>query len=282
MTIRNPVEWTYDTFRPGNYKLGGYYRSRTDLTDELPAIRRLTLGDIGDALQKGIQDFGAYRTDVLFIGLIYPVVGLVLAQLVLGNDMLPLIFPLISGFALLGPAAAVGLHEMSHRREMGLDVSWTDSFALMSRPSFGAIVGLTLMLTVVFALWLAAAMGIYWLTLGPEVPESIAQFASDVVSTREGWVMIVAGCGIGFLFALLVLMTSVFAYPLLVDRNISLVDAVKASVRAVEANPLPMLTWGLVVAISLVLAAVPLLLGLIVVMPVLGHATWHLYRKAFV
>ncbi len=281
MTIRNPVEWTFDIFRPSTWHLAEYWRSSAETSDPVPVARKISLADVGDALADGLRDFGAYRTDVLFIGLIYPIAGLILAQLVVGNDMLPLIFPLISGFALLGPAAAAGLYEMSRRREQGEDVSWYDSFKVVSRPSFTAIAGLTLVLTVVFALWMAAAWGIYALTIGPEAPASIEQFANDVISTGEGWTMIVAGCGVGFLFALFVLMTSAFSFPMLIDRKVSVVSAVKASISAVRANPLPMAVWGLVVAGSLTLGAIPLLLGLIVVIPVLGHATWHLYRKAF-
>jgi uncharacterized membrane protein len=281
MTIRNPVEWTYDIFRPSTWHLAEYWRSSADINDPVPTARKISLADIGDALASGLHDFGAYRTDVLFIGLIYPVAGLVLAQLVVGSNMLPLVFPLISGFALLGPAAAAGLYEMSRRRERGEEVSWYDAFSVVSRPSFTAIAGLTLLLTLVFALWMAAAWGIYMLTIGPEAPASIGQFVNDVMSTREGWTMIVAGCGVGFLFALFVLMTSAFSFPMLIDRKVSVFSAVKASVSAVRANPLPMLTWGLIVAASLTLGAIPLLLGLIVVIPVLGHATWHLYRKAF-
>jgi uncharacterized membrane protein len=278
MTIRNPVEWTYDFFRPATWQAGGIVRTDA-VRDPIPEIRKITLADLGSAVTKGFQDFGACRTDVLFIGLIYPLVGLVLAQLVIGGNMLPLVFPLIAGFALLGPAAGVSLYEMSRRREQGLDVHWTDSFGVMSRPNFGAIAGLALILAVVFFLWLASAMGIYWLTMGPEPPASIAQFARDVVSTPAGWELILVGCGVGFVFALAVLAIGVFSFPVLIDRNVSLANAVKISLRAVKANPVPMLAWGFIVAASLALGALPLLLGLIVVVPILGHTTWHLYRK---
>jgi uncharacterized membrane protein len=281
MTIRNPVEWTFDIFRPSTWHLAEYWRSSAETSDPVPVARKISLTDVGDALADGIRDFGAYRTDVLFIGLIYPVAGLVLAQLVVGSNMLPLIFPLVSGFALLGPAAAAGLYEMGRRRELGGEVSWYDAFSVVSRPSFTAIAGLTLLLTFVFVLWMAAAWAIYSLTVGPEAPASISQFTNDVISTREGWTMIVAGCGIGFLFALFVLMTSAFSFPMLIDRKVSVLSAVKASISAVRLNPYTMAVWGLIVAASLTLGAIPLLLGLIVVIPVLGHATWHLYRKAF-
>ena len=283
MTIRNPVEWGYDAVRGTIHGVGrtahDWHRSKESLSDPPPRVRYITDLDIVDVLKKGFADFGACRTDVLFLALVYPLAGLVLAQLTLQNAMLPLLFPLVSGFALIGPFAAAGLYEMSRRRELGQEVSWSDSMGVFSRPAFGAFVALGLLLTVIFLLWLASAMAIYWLTFGMHVPASITEFARQVFTTSEGWTLIVAGVGVGFLFALLVLVISVVSFPLLLDRNVSMRTAIETSARAVAANPVPMLLWGLVVASGLVLGAIPLLLGLIVVMPVLGHATWHLHRK---
>jgi uncharacterized membrane protein len=152
----------------------------------------------------------------------------------------------------------------------------------MARPGFGALLGMAMLTVVAFLLWLAAAMGIYSLTMGPEAPASIMGFAHDVFTTSRGWALILIGCGVGFVFALTVLATSVFTFPLLLDKKVSLLTAVQTSVKAFRANLFPMLAWGFFVAVSLLLGAIPLLLGLIVVVPVLGHATWHLYRKVLV
>ena len=134
----------------------------------------------------------------------------------------------------------------------------------------------------IFALWLAAAYAIFYLTLGPEQPASITEFASDVFSTSAGWWMIVIGVGIGFLFAVLVLTISVISFPLLLDRDVGLYRAVTTSVRAVAKNPATMAAWGLIVAGSLAIGSLPAFIGLVIVMPILGHATWHLYRKVVV
>jgi uncharacterized membrane protein len=136
-----------------------------------------------------------------------------------------------------------------------------------------------LLLMAIFAIWLNVAIAIYDLTLGPEPPLSAAAFMRDVFTTEMGWTMIGVGVGVGFLFAVLVLAISVVSVPLLLDRDVGLATAIATSVRAVLTNPGPMAAWGLIVAFALVLGSLPLFLGLVFVMPVLGHATWHLYRR---
>jgi uncharacterized membrane protein len=281
--IRNPIEWGWDHIALAALTVGSLGRSlrgsQESLNTPLPAVCRIKIADLRDVLIKGLGDFGAYRTDVIFLCLIYPVVGLMLAWLTFGQEMLPLLFPLASGFALVGPVAAVGLYEMSRRREQGVRITWLDAFGVIRSPGFGAILVLGLVLLAVFLLWLLAANVIYQVTLGPEPPVSIAAFARNVFTTSAGWAMIVVGVGVGFLFALLVLAISVMSFPLLLDRDVGLHTAVRTSIRAVAANPCPMAVWGLIVAGGLVIGSIPAFLGLIIVMPVLGHATWHLYRK---
>jgi uncharacterized membrane protein len=282
MTIRNPIEWATDQLKLAGLVVGSASRAggRTeDLDTRLPEVRRLEIADLGDVLARGLDDFAAYRTDVIFLCVVYPVVGLVLARLAFGYGMLPLLFPLASGFALIGPFAAVGLYEMSRRREEGGNVAWPDAFGVIGSRSFGAIIVLGLLLVAIFLFWLVAAESIYEATLGPEPPASIGSFVHDMFTTGAGWTMIVVGIGVGFLFALLVLVISVVTFPLLLDRDVGLAAAVWTSVRSVIANPGPMAIWGLIVAGGLVIGSIPMFLGLIIVMPVLGHASWHLYRK---
>lgn len=283
MTIRNPVEWGVDQFKHAALAVESAgragRRTRDNLHSPPPAIRHIGVADLGHVLARGIDDFAAYRTDVIFLCVLYPVVGLVLARLAFGYDLVPLLFPLASGFALVGPFAAVGLNEMSRRREAGMAVTWADAFQVFRSPSFGAIALLGLLLMAIFLLWLLAAEAIYQVTLGPAPPASLGAFIRDVLTTAPGWAMIALGIGVGFLFALLVLAISVVSFPLLLDREIGVDTAVLTSIRAVFGNPMTMAAWGLIVAGGLVIGSIPFFLGLIVVMPVLGHATWHLYRQ---
>jgi uncharacterized membrane protein len=279
--IRNPFEVALEqfswAFSDASHAVVAKPRAHDDRT--APIVRRIEARDLWDALRKGAGDLAVTREDVAFIALIYPLAGLVLAQLIINHNLLPLVFPLASGFALIGPVAAIGLYEISRRHEQGLPVTWTDAFGVLRSPALVSIFGLGLILLAVLLLWLAAAYGVYAVTLGPQPPASLARFVHDVFETGAGWTMIVAGFGIGFLFAVLALAISVVSFPLLLDRNVGIGRAVATSVRAVAANPGPMTLWGLIVAGGLAVGSAPALLGLIFVMPLLGHATWHLYRK---
>jgi uncharacterized membrane protein len=284
MAIRNPIEWGWDSVKVAAHGVGTASRSfaetDADLARPMPAVRKIAVADLGVALRKGFDDFAAYRTDVMFLCVIYPVVGLVLARIISNAyGLVPLLFPLASGFALLGPVAAIGLYEMSRRRERGEEVDWATAFGVLRSPSFGAIIDLTIILLAIFALWLGAAQAIYHYTLGPKPPISVEAFVNSVLTTEAGHRMIEIGMGVGFLFALMTLMISVVSFPLLLDRETSVGNAIWTSLRAVAANPGPMALWGLIIAAALVIGSLPLFIGLIVVLPVLGHATWHLYRR---
>jgi uncharacterized membrane protein len=244
-----------------------------------PTVRRIGLADLKDALARGIDDFMAMPSHAVFLCLIYPIVGVLLGWLTFGYGLMSLLYPLIAGFALLGPFAAIGLYELSRQRERGLAADLTHAFDVFHSPSFGAIAALGLLLMTIFIMWLAVAQAIYVADFGHAPVASIGEFARRVFTTPEGWALIIVGNGIGFLFALVVLTISVVSFPLLLDRDASTVEAVLTSCRAVRANPMIMAIWGLIVAGTLVLGALPFLVGLAVVMPVLGHSTWHLYRK---
>src|SRR6478672_4759718 len=244
-----------------------------------PIIRTIALSDLHEVLRRGWEDFKAVPSHAIILCVIYPVLGLVIARTVLGYSVLPLLFPLAAGFALLGPFAALGLYELSRRREAGQAASAWDAVDVLRSPSFGAMLGLGTLLLALFVTWVATAQAIYVAAFGYEAAAGIPDFAGRVLTTPQGWWLIVVGCGVGFLFAVVALCISVVSFPLMLDRHAGAADAMVTSLRAVARNPVPMAAWGLIVAVLLVLGSVPFFLGLAVVIPLLGHATWHLYRR---
>jgi uncharacterized membrane protein len=248
-------------------------------TAAAPVIRTIGLPEIHRALQRGWEDFKAVPSHAIILCIIYPVLGLMLARAVLGYSVLPLLFPLAAGFALLGPFAALGLYEMSRRRERGEQATAWDALEVVRSPSFGAMLGLGALLLALFVTWVATAQAIYIAAFGYAGATGFSDFAERVLTTSQGWWLIVVGCGAGFLFALVALCISVVSFPLMLDRHAGAGDAMVTSLRAVARNPVPMAIWGLIVAALLVAGSLPAFLGLAVVIPLLGHATWHLYRE---
>ena len=248
-------------------------------TAAAPVIRTIGLSDLHRALQRGWEDFKAVPSHAIILCIIYPVLGLMLARAVHGYSVLPLLFPLAAGFALLGPFAALGLYEMSRRRERGEQATAWDALEVVRSPSFGAMVGLGALLLALFVTWVATAQAIYIAAFGYAGAAGVSDFAERVLTTPQGWWLIVVGCGVGFLFALIALCISVVSFPLMLDRHAGAGDAMVTSLRAVARNPVPMAVWGLIVAVLLVAGSLPAFLGLAVVIPLLGHATWHLYRE---
>lgn len=254
-------------------EIGVYSRGE----DGLPIVRSVNRNDVKIALMKGIADFNARPSHLLFLSIIYPTMALIAARLSFGYDVLPMLFPLLAGGAILGPLAATGMYEISRRRARERDVSWTHAFDVFRSPAFPQIALFGLILIVVFVAWMGIAQAIYEAFFGDTIPETIGGFVDQIFLTKAGWMLIFVGSGAGFLFAIVALSISIVSIPLMLDQNVNVVTAVRTSIRAVAINPQSMAVWGLVVAVSLFLGSIPFFIGLAVVMPVLGHATWHLY-----
>jgi len=277
-------------------------------------IREIGIADIRDALAQGWADFKAKRGDLLFVGLIYPLVGLAACLVALNQSLVPLVFPLAAGLTLFGPAVASGFYEMARRRERGEDTSWRHFFDVFRSPSIGSIAWLTLLLAALFVGWIAAAWALYDATFGPALPASAASFLRELFTTEHGWTLIIAGNLVGLGFAAVAMTISVFSFPMLVDRPVEAevgmgttvravassantmavsvfsfpmvigrpvgaLVALETSIRAVARNAGTMAIWGLIVAVVLAIASIPLFVGLAVALPVLGYATWHLYTR---
>ena len=280
-TIGNPLSWSAQSLgRTGTHLADMVGHVRSDRADTPPKVQQIGMQDIRDALRAGMDDFAVFRSDVMFLCLFYPVIGLALVWAAFNAALAPFVFPLMAGFALLGPVAAIGLYELSRRREMGAPASWGDAAHLFSAPSVGAMVLLGLVLLTLFLGWMGAAFVVYLATMGPEMPASASAFIGDVFGTGAGWMMMLIGIPVGAAFAAVVLAISIVSFPLLLDRDVGLPRAVATSWQVTRENPKTVAAWGLIVAVGLVLGSIPAFLGLILVMPVLGHATWHLYRRA--
>lgn len=252
------------------------------LDDATPQVRKIGYGDLRDAFAKGLEDFNAVPSHAVFLSLIYPIVGIVLGRALFQSNIVPLVFPLIAGFALLGPFAAIGLYEISRLREQGQPVTWRNGLGVLRSRSIGSILVLGGALLCLFLAWLGAAYMIYRMTFGAEMPVSITEFIHQIFTTSAGVRLLVIGNAVGALFALVAFAISVVSFPLLVDRDVGAAAAVVTSLKAILTNPIIMLQWGILVAVALAVGSLPFLFGLAVVIPILGHATWHLYRKVVV
>jgi uncharacterized membrane protein len=244
-------------------------------------VREIHAADIRESLLQGWDDFLARRGDLIFIGILYPLIGIFAAIIAFNGPWLPLFVPVAAGVSLLGPVAAIGFYELARRREAGLESDWSHFLDVRKRPAWESIVAVSGLLIVIFVAWVTVASMIYAALIG-RAPESVGEFLRTVFLTPEGWSLIVVGNLVGLGFAALVLMISVVSMPLLVDHDVDARTAIDTSVRAVMANKRMTVLWGLIVAALLVIGSIPIFLGLAVVLPVLGYATWHLYTHMVV
>ncbi|WP_323784157.1 DUF2189 domain-containing protein [Thalassovita sp.] len=279
-TIGNPLSWGAATLSDAGHALETVAVSIGSHDTELPEIRPLTLADIRMALRKGVDDFAHFRSDVMVMVLIYPAIGILLAFIAFQQNMLHLLFPMAAGFALIGPFVAIGLYELSRRRELGETAGWSQALSVLRPAVAGPVFSLGLYLIALYAIWLVAAAWIYRITLGPDLPGTLRDLATAVLTTPEGYAMMTLGLAVGLVFALLALITGLISFPMLIDRRVGLPVAVATSFRLAWQNPRVVGFWGLTVAAILIVASIPVFLGLILALPILGHATWHLYRSA--
>ena len=244
-----------------------------------PVVRKIGLADLKEALSLGFADFKAMPTHLVYLFIIYPFVMIIVARGFAGYEVLPVVFPLIAGYTLIGPLVATATYELSRRRELGLELSRRQAFAFFRLPAAASIATLGALLMAIYFAWLAVALALYQANFGWVAPVSIPDFARQIFTTGPGWTLIIVGSAVGFIFAVVVFALSVVSFPMLVDKNIGVVRAVQTSVRAVRENPVTLGIWGVLVAALLLLGSLPFFVGLAVVLPTLGHATWHLYRR---
>ena len=244
-----------------------------------PQVRDITGADIVEALAAGIADFRAAPAYGLFFGGFYAIGGLFLLWLTFATGLGYLAYPFAAGFALIGPFVAVGCYEVSRRREAGQALEWRSVLGVVfdqSRRELGWMAFVTLF---VFIVWMYQVRILVVLCLGFQNFVTVREFVDVVTGTPAGLLFLALGHVDGAILALVTFTLTVVSFPLLLDRDIDFVTAMITSVKAVVINPKTMIVWAAIVAVTTVLAILPGFLGLFVVLPVLGHTTWHLYRR---
>ncbi len=243
-----------------------------------PVVRPINAADVAEALVRGLRDFQTAPVYGLVFGALYAAAGIliVLCVTVLGASYLA--YPLAAGFALLGPFVAIGLYEVSRRLEAGERPSMRDTWTTMtSRGEIGWMAFVTLF---VFIIWMYQVRLLMALFLGLKVSfSSLNEFITVVLTTNEGLVFLLVGNMVGAALSLVLFSLTVVSFPLLLDRDVDFVTAMITSVRAVVTSPVPMIGWAAIIVVLLMISAMPAFLGFLVTLPVLGHATWHLYRR---
>lgn len=246
---------------------------------EDPAVVAITVDDISAALTDGLRDFRAAPTFGLLVGLVYALGGNLLFWLAASFDLVFLIYPLAAGFALVAPFAAVGIYELSRRTDKGESAGLLDLVGAVPAHARRELAYMALVTAFGLIVWIYAAGFTYALFFGLR-PLPADDIVAMIVSTPRGIFFLIAGNLLGAVLATVVFSVSVVSYPMLLDRDVDFVTAMITSIRAVLAAPMVMLGWGIFIATMMLIAIVPMFLGLVVILPWLGHATWHLYRRA--
>jgi uncharacterized membrane protein len=243
-----------------------------------PVVQRISASDIAEALGQGLRDFQALPLYGLAFGTLYAAGGILIVLCFTAFGMVYLVYPLAAGFALIGPFVAVGLYEVSRRRETGQPVSFAAIWSTVrSRSEIGWMAFVTLFF---FVVWMYQVRLLIALLLGPNASfSSLREFVTLLLTTNEGFLFLAIGNLDGAALSLVLFSLTVVSFPLLLDREVDFVTAMVTSVRAVVTSPLPMIGWAALIVLLLIVSTIPYFLGLIVTLPVLGHATWHLYRR---
>ena len=243
-----------------------------------PVVRSITAGDIAEALGEGLRDFQAVPLYGLAFGMLYAAGGIAILLCLMAFGLVYLAYPLAAGFAMIGPFVATGLYEVSRRRETGQAISIGAIWATVkARGEIGWMAFVTLF---VFVVWMYQVRLLIALLIGLHASfSSLREFITVVLTTNEGLLFLAIGNAVGAALSLILFSLTVVSFPLLLDRDVDFVTAMVTSVRAVVKSPVPMIGWAAGIVVLLAVSAIPYFLGLVVTVPVLGHATWHLYRR---
>lgn len=250
--------------------------------DSLPKlqINRLSMADVRASFADGWRDFRTYPAFGLFFGAIYALGGIFIAVMLTFYHLPWMIIPVAIGFPLIGPFVAVGLYEISRRHQLGEPISWKAVLAEVFRQRERQLSWMAFVVLFIFWIWIYQVRLLMALFLGFRIPATLDAFANVVLTTPAGILFLAIGTIVGAVLATILFTATVISMPLLLDHEVDFVTAMLTSMRTVFENPGPMLTFGVILAGLAIIALAPAFLGLLIVLPVAGHATWHLYRRA--
>ncbi|MXO96165.1 DUF2189 domain-containing protein [Erythrobacter aquimaris] len=236
----------------------------------------LSLTDLGKALKAGLADFLACPVYGLFFAAIYVAAGLFLyvAAVEWGETMW--FVPAVAGFPLVAPFTAVGLYEVSRRREAGLPVKWGAVLGAVRGKGDEQLIMMGGIVFVAFSFWMIIAHGIFAIFMAES---GVGAESVEAFLTPAGLAMLAVGTGVGAIMALAFYAVTVVSLPMLVDREVDFLTAIITSLAAFRSNKFMLTLWAAIIALSLLIALIPAFLGLLVALPIFGHATWHLYRR---
>lgn len=245
----------------------------------MPKVRPLTFQDLEKALWRGLRDFAEKPIYGLAIGLVCALFGIAIVACIRWLGIPWMIYPFAIGFPLVGPFLAVGLYEVSRRIETGEPVTWSAVLSRMWVQRGRELSWMAFVVLFVIWVWVYQIRLLMALFLGMKSFSTIEAFIKVLFSTTEGWLFLGIGHIVGAVLAIFMFSITVVAIPLLMERELDIVTAMITSVKAVMASPVIMIGWGIVVTLLVIIGSLPLFLGLIVILPVLGHTTWHIYKK---
>jgi len=249
------------------------------LSSDQIEVRKIGLNDLWLSLRAGYADYSAKPSSIPLLVLFYSLFALLLTLFAFGEQLRYLAYPMVAGFTLIGPLVAVLFFEMSRRREQGLELRWRKTLRFVHTSSFAPLLALSIVMTVLYVAWLYMAELIFFGLFGNTLPVSLADFVQQLFTTRHGGALIAYGNFVGFLFAFTAMAISVVAFPLALDKPVTSNTAISVSIKAFISNVYVLAVWGVVVVALMTIGAAFFLIGLAVALPVLGHATWHLYRR---
>ena len=270
------LDTAYANEAPGSMHASG--STATPATAIVPAqiATDLRLGDLTRALAAGWRDFLVKPAYGLFFAAFYVLGGLAVLYGLFTLGRVWWLAPAMAGFPLFAPFSAVGLYEVSRRREAGLPINWSSVLGALRGHGNDQIIMMGGIVFIAFAIWMGLAHSIFAIFMGES---GVGANSAHMLLSPQAMLMLLVGSTIGGLFALALYAITVISLPFLVDRDVDFITAIIVSLSAIKNNRRIMLVWAVIIAVGLALAMIPFFLGLFIVLPVLGHATWHLYRR---